>query len=204
MSRRKRPPIPVHLSLPNEPPTQAEIDAILMATDSIIGDAGRAGVTLILNGSRSQKTLRHGWDKLPNYGDLSHLTAVTIGQKIDWCIRHDWLCYEHTREGIPLLFHTPKGWERVKTVWQARILGWFKAWQAAGTPEQVWPRMETINHQIKYLLLETLRDQPQLELSPVLRAWYPHEVRKVRAAINQTLQSWGQRPLSQPAKENPR
>ncbi|HUM69764.1 MAG TPA: hypothetical protein PLK31_13075, partial [Chloroflexota bacterium] len=96
MSRHKRPPIPVHLSLPAEPPTQAEIDAItsallsasLMATDSITGDAGRAGVTLIPNGSRSQKARRHEWDKLPEYGALSHLTAVTIGQKIDWCIRH--------------------------------------------------------------------------------------------------------------------
>jgi hypothetical protein len=76
MPRRKRPPIPVRLSLPEEPPTPAEIDAILMATDSIISVAGRAGVTLILNGSRSQKALRHEWDKLPDYGALSYLTAA--------------------------------------------------------------------------------------------------------------------------------
>ncbi|MFO7682012.1 MAG: hypothetical protein R6X34_18365 [Chloroflexota bacterium] len=200
MSRRKRPPIPVHLSLPDEPPTQAEIDAILMATDSIIGGAGRAGVTLILNGSRSQKALRHEWDKLPEYGALSHLTAVVIGNKIDWCIRYDWLCYEHTRDGIPLLFHTAKGWERVKAIWVRRILDWLTAWQAAGTPEQVWPRLETIHHEIKYLLLQALREQPQPELTPVLHAWFPHEVRKVRTEINLTLQAWGQRPLSHPPK----
>jgi acetolactate synthase regulatory subunit len=55
----------------------------LMATDGIISVAGRAGVTLILNGSRSQKALRNEWDKLPDYGALSYLTAVTIGQQID-------------------------------------------------------------------------------------------------------------------------
>ena len=198
MPRRKRPPIPVHLSLPDEPPTQAEIDATLMATDGIIGDAGRAGVTLILNGSRSQKALRHQWDKLPEYGALSHLTAVAIGQKIDWCIRHGWLRYEHTRDGIPLLFHTAKGWERVKQLWVTRILDWFAGWQAAGAPELAWPRLEQINQQIKYLLLETLRAQPRPEFAPILRAWFPHEVRKVRAAINRTLQSWGERPSLHP------
>ncbi|HRQ42428.1 MAG TPA: RQC domain-containing protein [Chloroflexota bacterium] len=191
-----RPPNPVHLTLPAEPPTQAEIDAILVATNSIMGDAGRAGVTLILNGSRSQKARRHEWDKLPEYGALSHLTAVTIGQKIDWCIRHGWLRYEYTRDGIPLLFHTETGWERVQALWVRRSLEWFVAWQAAGTPEQVWPRLETINHEIKYLLLERLCDPPQPELAPVLYAWFPHEVRKVRAAINHTLQRWGLRPLS--------
>lgn len=198
MPRHKRPPIPVHLSLPDEPPTQAEIDAILMATDSIIGNAGRAGVTLILNGSRSQKVQRHEWDKLPEYGALSHLTAVSIGQKIDWCLRNGWLRYERTRDGIPLLFHTEKGWERVTWLWARRILEWFAAWQAEGKPEQVWPCLETINHEIKYLLLNMLRERPQPELAPVLRAWFPHEVRKVRAAINHTLESWGERPLRHP------
>ncbi len=200
MARQKRPPIPVHLSPPAEPPAQTEIDAILMATDSIIGDAGRAGVTLILNGSRSQKALRHEWDKLPEYGALSHLTAVAINQRLDWCIQQGWLRYEHTRDGIPLLFHTAKGWERVKWLWTGRILDWFTAWQLAGTPEKVWPRLEIINHEIKYLLLQTLRDQPKPELTPLLHAWFPHEVRKVRADINHTLQTWGERPLSHPSK----
>jgi len=198
MTRRKRPRIPVYLSLPDQPPTQAEIDAILMATDSIIGAAGRAGVTLILNGSRSKKVQRNGWDQLSEYGALNYLTAVSIGQRIDWCIRERWLRYEYTRDGIPLLFHTPPGWERVELLWVARMLDWFAAWQVAGTPEQVWLRLETINHEIKYLLLETLQKQPQPELAPVLRAWFPHEVRKVRQAINHTLQTWGERPLPHP------
>lgn len=196
MSRQKRPPIPVHFSHPDELPTQAEIDAIFMSTDSIIGGAGRAGVTLSLNGSRSQKALRQEWDKLPEYGALSHLTA----QRIDWCIQYGWLRYEHTRDSIPLLFHTARGWERIKSLWVARLLNWFIVWQRANMPEQIWPDLEHINHEIKYLLLEKLRDQPQPELTPILCAWYPHEVRKVRTAINQTLQSWGERPFPHPPK----
>jgi hypothetical protein len=47
--RRRRPPIPVTLTLPAEAPTPEEINAILMATDAIIGQAGRNGVSLILS-----------------------------------------------------------------------------------------------------------------------------------------------------------
>jgi len=211
MPRRRKHYISVRLSLPAEPPTPAEIDAILMATDAIIGGAGRAGVVLVLNGSRSKKALRHEWDKLPEHGVLARLSAVKIGQRVDWCIHNGWLRIEYTRDGVPLLFHTEKGWERVKQLWVARILGWFAEWQTAAsaepvlslpkgsvqavTAQEVWPRLETINQQIKYLLLERLQERPQPELSPILRAWFPHEVRKVRQAINHTLQTWGERPL---------
>jgi len=75
VSRRRRPPISVTLVLPAERPTREEIDAVLMATDAIIGRAGRNGVTLILHGSRSKKVQEWEWDRLPAYGLLKHLTA---------------------------------------------------------------------------------------------------------------------------------
>jgi hypothetical protein len=201
--RRKRPRIAVHLSATAEPPAESEIDAILMATDAIIGSAGRAGVVLILNGSRSKKALSHEWDKLPEYGALAQLTAVKIGQRIDWCIKNGWLRIEYTRDGIPLLFHTGSGWERVKRLWVERILGWFAEWQTAVTPQNVWPRLETINHEIKYLLLAHLQEQPQPQFTPILHAWFPHEVRKLRQAINHTLKMWGERPLTHPPSSPP-
>jgi superfamily II DNA helicase RecQ len=70
-NRRHRPPIPVTLTLPAEPPTPAEIDAILMAVDAIAGSAGRTGVVQILHGSHSQKVTERGWDQLPEYGVFS-------------------------------------------------------------------------------------------------------------------------------------
>jgi len=56
--RRRRLPVHVTLVLPAEPPTQQEIDTILMAAGTIVDQAGRSGLTLILNGSRSKKALR--------------------------------------------------------------------------------------------------------------------------------------------------
>lgn len=138
--RRRRPPIRVILVLPSEAPTQDEIDVILLAADAIVGQAGRSGLTLILNGSRSQKALEWEWDKLPDYGALRHLTAKEIGYKVDWCIHHGWLRLEHNRDGIPLLYHSSRGWERVKQLWVERLLVWFEEWQRAGQPERVWSR----------------------------------------------------------------
>jgi hypothetical protein len=116
MSRRRRRPIPVTLVLPADPPTQEEIDAILMAADALIDQVGRSGLTLILNGSRSKRVLEHGWDQVPEYGALGHLTADQIGRKVDWCIHHGWLELEYNYDGVPLLYHSPKGWERVRVL----------------------------------------------------------------------------------------
>ena len=196
--RRRRPPISVTLVLPAEPPTQDEIDAILMAADAITDQAGRSGLTLILNGSRSKKALEWEWDQLPDYGALRHLTADQITRKVDWCIHHKWLRLEHNRDGIPLIYHSQRGWERVELLWVERLLGWFEEWQETGQPERVWPRLETIQRDIKFMLLEAIEERERRDLAPVLRAWFAHEVRAVRKAINHTLQSLGQRGLAHP------
>lgn len=198
--RRRRPPIPVTLVLPAEPPAREEIDVILMAADSIVGTAGRSGLTLILNGSRSKKALAWEWDKLPDYGALRHLTADQIGRKVDWCIHHRRLRLEHNRNGIPLLYHSTKGWERVEQLWVERLLGWFEDWRVAGQLERVWPRLETINRDIKFMLLDAIGERGRRDLAGVLRAWFPHEIRAVRTAINRTLQGLGERGLAHPGR----
>jgi len=174
-----------------------------MATDSIIGQAGRSGVVLILNGSRSQKALGWEWDKLPDYGRLRHLTADQIARKVDWCIHHRWLRIEYDRH-IPLLFHTKKGWERVKQLWVERLLGWFDEWLADGETERVWPRLETINREIKFMLLDEIARRGDARFVVILRAWFPHEIRAVRKAINRTLQALGQQPLTHPRQKDHR
>jgi hypothetical protein len=198
--RRRRFPIHVTLVLPAEPPTQEEIDTILMAADAIVGQAGRSGVTLILNGSRSKKALEWEWDKLPDYGALKHLAADQITRKVDWCIHHKWLRLEYNRDGIPLLYHSEKGWEQVQRLWVERLMGWFEGWQEAWQPGRVWPRLETIHPDVKFMLLEAIGEQGRRDLVPVLRAWFPNEVRAVRKAINRTLQSLGQRALPHPSR----
>lgn len=192
-----RPPIPVTLVLPPEPPTPDEIDAVLMATDAIVMQAGRAGVTLILKGSRSKKALAQEWEQLPDYGRLSCLTSEEIARKVDWCIHHGWLRIEYDRD-IPLLVHSPQGWERVKTLWVARVLARLAEWPAAGQPERVWPRLEHVHREIKFRVLETIAAEQRTALAPVLRAWFHHEVRAVREAINRTLRALGQSALPHP------
>jgi len=199
MSRRQRPRIPVTLVLPAEPPTRDEIDAILMATDAVVMGAGRSGVTLILKGSRSRKVLAQEWDKLPDYGRLQHLTTDEIARKVDWCLHHDWLRIEYNHE-VPLLVHSPQGWERVKALWVARVLDWFAEWAAAGQLESVWPSLEPFHREIKFRVLETIAQDQRGELAPVLRAWFPHEVRAVREALNRTLQALGQSGLPHPRR----
>ncbi len=157
--RRRRPPVSVTLVLPAEPPAREEIDVILMAADAIVGQAGRSGVTLILNGSRSKKALKWEWDRLPDHGALKHLTADQITRQVDWCIHHKWLRLE---------------------------------W--------VWPRLETINRDIKFLLLDAIGERKRRDLAGVLRAWFPHEVRAVRKGINHALQVLGERTLPQPGR----
>jgi len=198
MSKRRRQPMRLKLNPSPVPPTQHEIDAILLATDAIISLARRAGVVLILKGSRSQKALRWKWDELPEYGLLRDLTTAEIGQKVDWCIQQNWIRLECERDGIPLLFHTPWGWERVKELWVQRVLGWFEGWLAAGQPEQVWPRLEEIHRDIKLMTLDEIARRHDARFVPILRAWFPHKVRKVRSAINETLESLGQPRLSEP------
>jgi hypothetical protein len=166
-----------------------------MATDAVIGQAGRSGVSLILKGSRNKKVLAQGWEQLPDYGALGSLTTKVIGAKVDWCIHAGWLRLEHNYDGIPLLYHSTKGWERAKRLWVERLLGRFEDWGAAGEPEQVWPHLETIHRDIKDMLLETIGEQGRADLAPILHAWFPREVRKVRQAINRALQRLGQRTL---------
>ncbi len=64
MSRRRRRRMPVTLTLPATAPTPEEIDAILMATDAVIGRAGRNGDNLILKGSRNKKVREKEWEQV--------------------------------------------------------------------------------------------------------------------------------------------
>jgi len=48
------------------------------------------------------------------------------------------------------------------------------------------------------MLLDAIAERERRDLTPVLRAWFPNEIRAVRKAINRTLQSMGEGPLRHP------
>lgn len=196
--RRRREPIAVTLTLPPEPPTPEEIDHILMAADEVVGRAGRTGLALILKGSRSEKVLAQEWDQVEDFGALSYLSVEQITLRIDWCIHKGWLRLEYY-EHVPLVYHSEKGLERVKRLWVERLLKQFEEWLAAKTPEQVWPRLEPFRREIKFMLLDRIAAEKRHRYIPILRAWFPHEVRKVRERINRTLSALGEAMVPHPA-----
>ena len=106
--------------------------------------------------------------------------------------------------GIPLLYLSTRGWERAKELWVERLLGWFEEWQEAGKPGQVWPRLETIERELKFMVLDAIAERGRRDLAGVLRAWFPHEIRAVRTAINRTLQGLGERALAHPVSKHGR
>jgi len=203
MSRRRdRIPMPVTLALPAEPPSKDEVDAILIAADGIAGQVGRSGLTLILAGSRSKRVLEKDWDQLEGYGALSHLTNEVIGTKVDWCIHRGWLRIEY-EDGLPLLYLSEKGWGRVQKVTVERLLAQFEEWAAnRDLWLQVWPRLENVHRTIKLQLLDRIVEEERRDLAPVLAVWFRFEVRKMRAAINDTLEHLGFVRLSHP-KDHP-
>lgn len=64
--------------------------------------------------------------------------------------------------------------------------------------------METIHRDIKFMVLKRVATGEMQQYTPILRAWFSHEVRKVRECINGTLQRLGQKPMPHPPKGQPR
>jgi len=54
------------------------------------------------------------------------------------------------------------------------------------------------------MLLDEVAEQKLIRLGPVLRAWFRHEMRAVRTAINRTLQTLGQSALPHPRQKGKR
>ena len=57
-------------------------------------------------------------------------------------------------------------------------------------------RLESINRQIKLLLLQQIVKDKRLDLLPVMIVWHLYEVRAMRKAINETLEQLGLRTFS--------
>lgn len=177
----------VHVFLhPGQRPAPDERDAILRAADELIARGGRTLLCRMLRGSKAADVLKHGLDRCPAYGRLAHLPEDDVLSRIDAMIRDGWLAYEYFHK-LPLLVHTPRGWERTRELWVDELLAAFAEWIRQGEPAAVWPRLETINRQIKLQLLDRIVRDQRTDLRPILEAWRLPEVRKMRAAIGHAL-----------------
>ncbi len=171
--------IPVPLMLPEEPPSQAEIDMVLLTVDAMPGKLDRKDIVLILKGSRRSRALFNQWYKLETFGTMHHMTDYDIGQTVDWCIQDGWLRLMLDREGRIAVYFDKKGWERNKEIWRDRLLEALDVWAERGNLEDVWPRLRPIHPEIKSMALDALnqRDDISDPLRKVLKIWADNEER---------------------------
>jgi hypothetical protein len=180
--------IPVPLILPEEPPTQAEIDLVLLTVDALPGKLDRKDIVFILKGSRRSRALFNQWYKLETFGSMHHLNDYRIGQTVDWCIHDGLLQLVINPQGEMKVYFDKKGWERNKDIWKERILDWFGMLVDEGKPEDVWPRIKPIHPEIKQMVLEHISRLGNRRFEPVLAAWEAHEENaEIKARIEQLL-----------------
>jgi len=151
-------------------PTDAELRAIVRGADALVMRAGRTMLALILKGSRSRSVLARGFDGLPVYGALAHLSIKAIRDRVDWAIAQGFLQIERDR-GADLLCLGPAGWELDRQIYAAEIWRDFEC--KAAEPFQLGDYMylQEINPEILTQVLDDVRRRRAVHLLPVLAAW---------------------------------
>ncbi len=171
--------VPVPLILPKEPPSQAEIDVVLLTVDALPGKLDRKDIVFILKGSRRSRALFNQWYKLETFGVMHHLDDYRIGSTVDWCIHDGWLRLMINREGRIAVYFAEKGWERNKEIWRDRVLEALETWAENGRLDEVWPRLRPIHPEIKAMVIDALRQREGIsdDLRQVLAEWAAGEER---------------------------
>jgi hypothetical protein len=88
--------------------------AIFAVFDAAIALAGRTSVMMALRGSRAEKVRRLGMVDRPGHGFYAGRSEEEVMAKIDTCFHRRWVCFERTREGLPLIVYTEEGLEKAK------------------------------------------------------------------------------------------
>ncbi len=171
--------VPVPLILPEKPPSQAEIDTVLLTVDAMPGKLDRKDIVFILKGSRRSRALFNQWYKLETFGTMHHMTDYDIGRIVDWCIQDGWLRLMINREGRIAAYFDKKGWGRNKEIWRDRLLEALDVWAERGNLEDVWPRLRPIHPEIKTMALDALAQRGDISdsLRKVLEVWADNEER---------------------------
>ncbi len=167
--------IQVPLFLPEHPPSQAEIDAVLLTVDALPGKLERKDIIFILKGSRRSRTLFNQWYRLESYSALRHMTDDAIMRTVDYCFHDGWLRLVYDQNGKLLAVFDQKGWERIKAIWAERVRSWLHSWVDTGTPEAAWPKLKPIHTQIKNMVLVSIAGKDAKKLQPALEVWAANE-----------------------------
>lgn len=165
-----------------------DILAILRAADDIIASGGRTLLSLMLKGSRDRRVLMHGLDNNPSYGYYSNLKVEQIVQNIDWMIYHDFLKIEMSNK-LPLIVFTERGWfiERAQRA-NEFLLEW-ERWIAQGKIDIDMTYLKDRNREMILMFLEKVKETGDLKFIPYLEQWATIDYKKVKAAIQETIDS---------------
>ena len=166
--------------------TEDDVRAILLAGDSIVGQAGRSMLAKVLKGSRDKKLLAIGLDKSAGYGYFRSLTLDQITERVDWMILHDFFAIDYDRD-MPLLVFTDRGWEiQIENMTELMLKQW-EMWADTVPQDLDMTYLKDLNRSMILLFLEKVARTHDARYLPLLRQWAPIDYRKVREAIGKVI-----------------
>ncbi|GAB4073694.1 RQC-minor-1 family DNA-binding protein [Barrientosiimonas marina] len=170
-----------------KPPENA-IRAILRAADEVIGAGGRTLLAKILKGSREKKVLQLQLELCPVYGYFKEARQDDVLHKIDWMVNHDFLEIEYSGK-LPMIIYSDRGWEIERDQMADELLQEWDDWLAAGRMNPDMHYLKDRNRGMILLLLEKVKETNSRKYIPYLQEWEKIDYKKVRAAIQQTIQA---------------
>ncbi len=166
--------------------TEDDVRAMLLAGDSIVGQAGRSMLAKVLKGSRNKKLLAIGLDKSAGYGYFRSLTLDQITERVDWMILHDFFAIDYDRD-MPLLVFTDRGWEiQIENMTELMLKQW-ETWADTVPQDLDMTYLKDLNRSMILLFLEKVARTHDARYLPLLRQWAPIDYRKVREAIGKVI-----------------
>ncbi|WP_247741002.1 RQC-minor-1 family DNA-binding protein [Cohnella sp. LGH] len=166
--------------------TEDDVRAMLLAGDSIVGQAGRSMLAKVLKGSRDKKLLAIGLDKSAGYGYFRSLTLDQITERVDWMILHDFFAIDYDRD-MPLLVFTDRGWEiQIENMTELMLKQW-EMWADTVPQDLDMTYLKDLNRSMILLFLEKVARTRDARYLPLLRQWAPIDYRKVREAIGKVI-----------------
>ena len=177
-----------------------DLEWVIRGADEMIFRGGRTLLTKLLKGSREARIKELGLDRGAAYGKFRELPAEQVAAKIDWAIKHDYLRIEYDRR-LPLLVHSPLGWEICKRVRVQEFLADFDRMLASGAQLFNLAYLIDRNREMILQLLDAVAATGDPKYIPLLRAWAEIDYKKVRAAIHRVIAELeGQRPAPAPGE----
>lgn len=175
--------------------TEQEIVMILRAADELIDTGGRNMLVKILKGSKDKKVIEYGLQTCPAYGFYRDLTMEEIGHRVDWMIRKGFLEIEYNGR-LPMLKFSEIGWEIEQETYAEELVQKFIIGAAQKDGSIVF-QMETVNRQVKHIMLDKMAEKGTKELIPLLEAWKLLEVKKIQSRIGGIIKAIQENPRAE-------